>query len=78
MGITTGNVIILTEDRMMIKEGFLIPHKNNNSSNNTKLITILVGSSTRQALAQTSLNFLREYDRGNKNITIQWLNKNGV
>ena len=65
IGITTakaGKVIILMGDRYVIKEGFPIPHN---------FLTILDSYSTWQALAQTSLSSLQEYDRSNKNITIQ-------
>ena len=44
-----------------------------NDSDNTKNLTILYSYSTRQALAQTSLNFVQEYNGNNKNMTIQWL-----
>ena len=58
----------------MIKESFPIPHKITvNASNNPNFLTILDSYSTRQTLAQTSLNSLQEYDGSNKDMTIEYL-----
>ena len=43
-----------------------------NNDNNTNFLTALEGYSTRQALAQTSLNSIQEYDGSNREVTIPW------
>ena len=49
------------------------PQNNYNGSTDPNFLNILDSYSTRQPLAQTSLNSLQGYDRSNKDITTQWL-----
>ena len=62
-------------DRRQVSDQRRFSHSLHNytSDNNTNLLTVLEGYSTKQVLNQVSLSSIQEYHGNNKNGTILWL-----